>query len=239
MVLAFASLALLTFPSPDCSHLGVPSAPPATANDNRVPAGTLRDGVLTVRLVAQRATWYPEGEKGCGITLYAFAEEGKTAQIPGPLLRVTTGTEVRVTVRNALSVPVGVWGLRDPSRSARDTLTGVIVPADSAHSFAFRATVAGRTYRFRLVTISANTIYVVSMQRDSLAVPWRAVARDGADLPPAQAGETGAVSLGPGSTWDFEVTPSAPGTLRLLVEATVAGQRLGRPVAVTFRVRAP
>ncbi|HSE52332.1 MAG TPA: multicopper oxidase domain-containing protein [Gemmatimonadales bacterium] len=143
MLLTLASLAFLSSRPPDCSPFGVPSAPPATANDNRVPAGTLHDGVLTVRLVAQLATWYPEGEQGCGVTLYAFAEEGKPAQIPGPLLRVVTGTELRVTVHNTLDVPIGVWGLRDPPRSVRDTLAGVIVPADSSHTFAFRATVPG------------------------------------------------------------------------------------------------
>ena len=143
MVLALAFLAFLSSPPSDCSHLGVPKSPPATANENRVPAGTLRDGVLTVSLVAQLATWYPEGEQGCGVTLYAFAEEGKQAQIPGPLLRVTTGTEVRVTVRNTLGVPMAVWGLRDRPRSGQDTLTGVVVPADSTRTFAFRATVPG------------------------------------------------------------------------------------------------
>ncbi len=36
----------------------------AVANDNRQSAGTLRDGVLTIHLVAQRAAWYPEAEDG-------------------------------------------------------------------------------------------------------------------------------------------------------------------------------
>ena len=97
----------------------------------------------------------------------------------------------------------------------------------------------GRTYRFRIVVISANVFYFVRLERDAVAFPWRAVARDGADLPLGQAGATREVGMGPGSTADFEVTPTTPGTLQLLVDPTGAGQRLNRPVVVTFHVRAP
>src|SRR5574338_441177 len=72
------------------------------ANDNRSPSGTLRDGVLTVRLEAREGDWYPAGNADPPITVRAFAEEGKPLQIPGPLLRVPRGTEVRAVIRNAL-----------------------------------------------------------------------------------------------------------------------------------------
>src|SRR3954470_22827671 len=42
-----------------------PPAPPvvtAVANDNRTPAGMLKDGVLTLHLVALVARWQPEGQ---------------------------------------------------------------------------------------------------------------------------------------------------------------------------------
>jgi FtsP/CotA-like multicopper oxidase with cupredoxin domain len=104
-------MAVLAAP-PDCRHLTPSDVPAAAPNDNRITAGTLRNGVLTLRLVAGRATWYPEGPEGCGIGLFAFAEEGKQAQTPGPLIRVTAGTEVRVTVRNDLPVPMMLVGLR-------------------------------------------------------------------------------------------------------------------------------
>src|SRR5262245_25411852 len=103
-------VAALLQPSPseslraDCSHLPPSTASAAAANDNRVPAGALQGEVLTLRLVLQRATWYPEGEQGCGIGVYAFGEEGKAAQTPAPLIRVPLGTQLRVTVRNALQV---------------------------------------------------------------------------------------------------------------------------------------
>ena len=69
-----------------------PSTSPATpvavvANDNLVPAGELKDGVLTLRLVATVGRWQPEGQgaNDPARIVQVFAEEGKAPQIPGPL----------------------------------------------------------------------------------------------------------------------------------------------------------
>jgi FtsP/CotA-like multicopper oxidase with cupredoxin domain len=79
------------------------TAPPTIApNDNRVAAGTSRDGVLTLSLDAVRATWHPDGDSLPGIVVEAFAESGRPASAPGPLVRVPVGTELRLTVRNTL-----------------------------------------------------------------------------------------------------------------------------------------
>jgi len=71
-------------------------------NDNRAGAGTLRDGVLTIRLEARVGNWRPDGDTDPGLTVAAFAEEGKPPQIPGPLIRVPKGTAIRAVVRNSL-----------------------------------------------------------------------------------------------------------------------------------------
>ena len=71
-------------------------------NDNRVPAGTRRRDTLTVRLVIDRARWFPGAETGPSVVVEAFAEEGKAPQIPAPLIRVPVGTHIIATVRNAL-----------------------------------------------------------------------------------------------------------------------------------------
>lgn len=88
----------------------------ATANDNRTPAGTLRDGVLTISLAATLATWHPDGDSLPGLQVEVFAEPGERPSAPGPLIRVPAGTEIRASVRNSLE---------------RDTLT-FFVPARMA-----------------------------------------------------------------------------------------------------------
>ncbi|HSR14538.1 MAG TPA: hypothetical protein VLL51_02215, partial [Gemmatimonadales bacterium] len=61
--------------------------PVVAANDNRTPAGTLRDGVLHLDLVVTMARWYPEDSGGSYTDIPVFAEVGKRPEIPGPLIR--------------------------------------------------------------------------------------------------------------------------------------------------------
>ena len=61
--------------------------PRIEANRNLSPAGQLRDGVLTLRLEIREGDWYPEAETGPSVVVQAFAEEGRTLQVPGPLTR--------------------------------------------------------------------------------------------------------------------------------------------------------
>src|SRR4051812_41591716 len=107
-LLAFLALApsassLMTALAADCRNFPTPPKSAAVANDNQSRAGTLRDGVLTLRLVARPVAWRPDGPTGCALSVNAFAEEGKASQIPGPLIRVVAGTQIRVNVRNTLS----------------------------------------------------------------------------------------------------------------------------------------
>src|SRR4051812_13147941 len=96
----------------NCRHLPAARAPRVSPNDNRHSSGTLRDGVVSLRLVMREASWYPDGANGCALQVRAFAEEGKPARVPGPLIRVRTGTDVSVTVRNALATSLWVRGLQ-------------------------------------------------------------------------------------------------------------------------------
>lgn len=79
-----------------------PVAPIAAPNDNRLPAGTLKNGILTLSLEARPARWYPHGDSLTGKALPAFAEEGKDPVAPGPLVRAPAGTEIRATILNSL-----------------------------------------------------------------------------------------------------------------------------------------
>ncbi len=91
------------------------------ANDNRTPAGTLAGKVLTVHLEARAGIWRPEGPKGAGLAVAAWAESGKPLTNPGPLLRVAQGNTVHATVRNTLDRTLVVTGL-SATHATGDTL---------------------------------------------------------------------------------------------------------------------
>jgi manganese oxidase len=80
----------------------VATAEQVTANDNRSPAGSLRGVRLTIRLDARVGDWRPDRDSDPGLTVFAFGEEGKALQNPGPLIRVTRGTEIHAFIRNSL-----------------------------------------------------------------------------------------------------------------------------------------
>ena len=74
----------------------------------------------------------------------------------------------------------------------------------------------GVKHRFRVINITTNFILSVSLRGDAGPVQWRAIAKDGADLPPNQATMRAAsFVIGIGETYDFEFEPTAPGELRL------------------------
>jgi FtsP/CotA-like multicopper oxidase with cupredoxin domain len=112
-------------------------------NDNRRPAGRLERGVLTVRLEARNGMWYPEGPDGTGLPVAAFAEEGRPMQNPGPLIRVTAGTTVRVIVRNTLAAPLTLFGLGAQRGISGDTTR---VAPGSLCELTFVATTPGTYY---------------------------------------------------------------------------------------------
>jgi len=114
-----------------------PSLPTVHPNDNRVPAGRLRDGVLTIRLVVRMARWYPEANDGPWTNVAAFAEEGRAPEVPGPLIRVPRGTTIALTVRNALAdSTVFVHGFTTKPTAANDS---VAVPPGETRTIRFAA----------------------------------------------------------------------------------------------------
>ena len=96
--------------------------PVVTANDNRTPAGTRRGDTLELGLYVTQATWRIHGENDPGFSVPVFGEEGKPPSVPGPLLRVRTGTPIVATVRNTLSDTLIVMGLEPRGDGAPDSL---------------------------------------------------------------------------------------------------------------------
>src|SRR5262245_62168627 len=69
-------------------------------------------GVLTIRLGHRCFRRNTEGENGRPIPVQAFAEEGRVAMNPGPLIRVIVGTRLHVSLHNLLaSQAVTIYGL--------------------------------------------------------------------------------------------------------------------------------
>ncbi len=111
-------------------------------NDNAHRAGHLAKGVLTVSLEARRGEWHPEEGSGPTLSVEAFSVVGEPLQTPGPLLRAPVGTEIRVTMHNALAMPMWVYGLGEH----RGFADSVEVPAGETREMHFRATTPGLSY---------------------------------------------------------------------------------------------
>jgi len=110
------------------------------ANDNRSAAGTQRHDTLTLRLVAREGRWFPESDSGLSIVVQAFAEEGHPLHIPGPLVRVRSGTVLRVSVRNTLGSTLVLFGMHRRPGPRGTTLR---VPAGERREVTFRAGAPG------------------------------------------------------------------------------------------------
>lgn len=81
--------------------------------DHRSSIGQMVDGVLRVTLEGRPVEWRPWGAEGAAILAHAFSADGAPPRVPGPLLRVSAGTPVHVTIRNAFDHPLVVRGLHD------------------------------------------------------------------------------------------------------------------------------
>ena len=131
-----------------------PSPERAAINDNRIPAGTLRNGLLTVHLEVREADWRPDGDESPGLVVRAFAERGKQASIPGPLIRVPEGTTIAARVTNPLTTgtlvvrglsPRGTPGARDTLQVAPGTTREVRFVAGAPGTYHYSGHIVGAT----------------------------------------------------------------------------------------------
>jgi manganese oxidase len=99
-----------------------PALPHVVANDNRMSAGLLKNGVVDLRLELRAGVWYPEDEDGAHRDVYAFAEEGHAPQSSGPLIRVPQGTQIHASIHNTLPVAAKIYGLHHHPGDAKDAL---------------------------------------------------------------------------------------------------------------------
>ncbi len=159
---AFTLIALLALIAA-APHRLEKSAPPLPTdvypkiewNDNRVAAGALRDGVLSLRLEVRRGLWHVLGDHEPGAEILAFAEVGKAPQVPGPLIRVPLGTEIRASVSNPLDTTLVVRGLSTRRVEALDSL---VLPAGSTREVRFSADAEGTYFYLGRVDGSPSAV---------------------------------------------------------------------------------
>jgi FtsP/CotA-like multicopper oxidase with cupredoxin domain len=93
---------------------------------------------------------------------------------------------------------------------------------------------AGERYRLRIVDLHTyRPSMVMRLLRDSTLVTWRPVAKDAMPLAPDRATIRRAIQqMGNGETYDFEIAPAEPTTLRFTVSAAVGTLLAEMPVVV-------
>ena len=124
----------------------------ASFEDYRTSTGRLVDGALRVSLEARAAAWYPWGADGQGLRAHVFAEPDRPSRVPGPMIRASAGTPVRITVRNTFPDTLIVLGLRDRGAPSAGPGGGppprlVVAPGATAE-VAFTPTVPGTYFYF-------------------------------------------------------------------------------------------
>jgi FtsP/CotA-like multicopper oxidase with cupredoxin domain len=115
----------------------------------------------------------------------------------------------------------------------RDADAGVVL-LNGTSTPAVREMRVGERYRLRLANIhTARPSMIARLLRDSTLLRWRAVAKDGMDLPAEQAIMRPAEQqMGNGETYDFEFVPSAPGDLQFTVRSAAGSLLVTMPIRV-------
>ncbi len=128
----------------------------ARANDNRVAAGERVGDTLTLRLIAQRAKWFPASDSGPSITIGTLAVEGQQPVVPAPLVRARLGTLVRMSLRNTLTDTLVLCTPLSSTCAPRDTQP--ILPG-ATRELSFVADRAG-AYVYHAVKLSGHKLIV-------------------------------------------------------------------------------
>jgi FtsP/CotA-like multicopper oxidase with cupredoxin domain len=125
----------------------------AAFEDYRTSAGRLVNDTLRIALETRAAAWHPWGPDGQGLRAHIFVEESERPRIPGPMIRVRTGTPVQVRVRTTFPDTLLVRGLVDRGQHGGGALGpfsrgALVVPPGSAEELHFTPTVPGTYFYF-------------------------------------------------------------------------------------------
>ena len=121
-----------------------PELPRIVTHDNTQASGKVEDGVLTLRLEIREGEWHPDADDGPGMPILAFAEEGKSPSIPGPMIRVPQGTRIKVSVKNTIMFfPAFLHGLNQRPGKADEAIK---IPSGGTQEVTFLASEPGTYY---------------------------------------------------------------------------------------------
>ncbi len=135
----------------------VADLPVATPETYRTSAGTRVGDTVVVALEMRTAQWRPQGDRAIAVPVYVFAEPGKDARVPGPMVRVTEGGVVRLTLRNTLTTRVVVRGLQPrPFGDADADYDSVAVLPGRDTTITFSAGAAGSYFYWGRATPTKN-----------------------------------------------------------------------------------
>jgi FtsP/CotA-like multicopper oxidase with cupredoxin domain len=147
LILFASSVAALANAGPAfAADVAAPGLDTIAINDNRLAAGSLEGTTLTVRLEAREGKWFPDSNADPGTNVLAFGVDGGPLEIPGPVIRVVEGTEVRAFVRNRLEKEsLFIHGLytRPGGSNAPDAIT---IEAGQVREIRFQAGAPGTYY---------------------------------------------------------------------------------------------
>ena len=103
----------------------------------------------------------------------------------------------------------------------RKAADNAVVLLNGSSTPAARELRVGERYRFRFINVHTfRPSMRMRLLQDTTLLRWRAIAKDGMDLPPDQIVEgPSEVQMGNGETYDFEFVPSAPGDFKLEITA--------------------
>jgi FtsP/CotA-like multicopper oxidase with cupredoxin domain len=91
----------------------------------------------------------------------------------------------------------------------------------------------GKQYRLRFIDINANNTMKIGVTQNGAPVAWKAFAKDGADLPDAQAVSGPAMLLiAPGETYDFLFRPEHTGDLTLSLDLLLLKEKVTQSIHV-------
>ena len=136
----------------------------------------------------------------------------------GPLLVLPPGARFDSERERVVVIASGGPGVDPPravnGKTSPDTVTFVV----------------GRTYRVRLIDITANDATLVELRGPGDAPTWRQLAADGRDLPEWQRAPQPARHVtASGVTRDFELTLTEPGSYTLSLTPVLGGKPLAVP----------